>query len=330
TIAVTGSSAVRYYSSLRDVTTQRHGGGVGVEFLTSERMQVRAAQSISYSPSYQLSLSQPPPQEGSELNFGAAGVDYSVSRDKQITYGSFGGATYTFSSSREFTLGYNFGYTDFFHRADFSNQQASARFTQRLSSDMSLRLGYGFGVGTLGNQATVKHHDIDVGVNYNRSIAVSRRTTVGFTSGSTVISTGGSQHFELIGGVQLRRLLAPRWTSTASYMRGLMAIDSVPRPFVTSTVSGEVRGFASSRASLSIQPSFAWGADVADATRTFHSAVAQTRADVAVNRNWALYVEHFYYLYRFAGVTDLPQALPAGFSRQGLRWGLALWAPVIH
>ncbi len=145
------------------------------------------------------------------------------------------------------------------------------------------------------------HHDLDIGLALNKSFAFSSRTSVGFTSGSTVISIEGQRHFELTGSAQLRRLLSRRWSSSLEYQRGLTAIDTQPRPFVANTINGDIGGFIGSRVKVSVQPRYSWGADIADASRTFHSVIGTTRVDTAVSRNWAMFAEFFYYDYRFAG-----------------------------
>lgn len=324
------SSAVRYYSSLNRIGTQRHSAGIGGSLVASRRLSLRFAQEVSYSPSYQLVLGQPPAQDGAALSFNPAGVDYAVGRDKQVAYGSNAGATYVWDRSRDLTLGYNLSYTNYFKRADFATQQAAVRYTQRLSPGIALRLGYGIGsIGGAGLRSTM-HHDLDVGLLYNRSFAFSPRTTLAFTSGSTVVSVDSQQHFELLGGADLTRLLSRRWSSTLSYRRGLTAIDGVPRPYIADSFTGDLNGFVGSRAKVTLQPRYSRGAEVADATRTFENLTTTARVDVAVTRHWALFTEYFDFQYRFAAAPDLPPVLAAGLNRNGLRWGLALWTPVIR
>ena len=328
TITASGSSAMRYYHSLNRIGTQKHSGGIGASLLASRRMTFRFSQEASYSPSYQLVLGHAPMQDSPDVSFDAASVDYGVGRAKQITLGSAGGGTYVWSESRELTFGYALNYTNYFDRPDFGLQQGGARFTQRLTSAVALRLGYGLGSGSQAGLRSAVHHDLDIGLALNKSFAFSSRTSVGFTSGSTVIAIEGQRHFELTGSAQLRRLLSRRWSSSLEYQRGLTSIDTAPRPFISNTVNGDVGGFIGSRVKVSFQPRYAWGADIADATRTFHSVIGTTRVDAAVNRHWAIFAEHFLYDYRFAAAPDLPATLTAGMTRQGLRWGLALWKPL--
>lgn len=328
TIVASASSALRYYHSLSRIGTQKHSGGFGASVLASRRLTFRFSQELSYSPSYQMTLGHAPQQESPDVTFAPANADYGVAREKQVTSGSAAGATYVWNEGRDLTLGYNLSYTNYFERSDFGMQLGAARFTQRLTSALALRLGYGLGSGSSAGLRSAVHHDLDIGLAFNKAFALSPRTSVGFTSGSTVISIDTQRHFELTGSAQLSRLLSRRWTSSLAYQRGLTQVDTMPRPYVANTLNGNLGGFIGSRVKVTVQPLYSWGADIADATRTFHSVTGTTRVDTAVSRNWAIFGELFYYDYRFAASPDLPAALAAGIKRQGLRWGLALWKPL--
>ena len=328
TVTASASSALRYYNSLNQIGTQKHNGGFGVTALASRRLTFKLAQELSYSPSYQLMLGHAPQQDTPDVTFAAANTDYGVGREKAIAYGSAAGATYVWNEGRDLTLGYTLNYTNYFERSDFGMQQGNVRFTQRLTSALALRLGYGLGSGSMTGLTSAVHHDLDIGLAFNKAFALSPRTSVGFTSGSTVVSIENQRHFELTGSVQLRRLLSRRWSSSLEYQRGLTRVDTMPRPYVANTMYGDVGGFLGSRVKLTVQPLYSWGADIADASRTFHSVTGTARVDTAVSRHWAIFGEFFYYDYRFAASPDLPATLAAGMTRQGLRWGLALWKPL--
>lgn len=328
-LSITGASAVRYYDSLNRIGTQKHGGSIGADVKVSKQLSLRAAQDVTYSPAYLLELAHPPLQDDAALPvFAPPDGDYALSREKQISYGSITGATYAWSDTRTLILGYNRSYSNYLTRPDYTLQQASARYTHRLSRAIALRLGYGRTTARLTGLPATAHHDLDLGLAYDRAVSFSPRTTLAFSSGSTVVSVGGQRQFELLGSLNLRRLLSPRWTAIASLQRSVASIDGLPQPYVASTVSGELSGVLGSRTRVTLQPGFSRGAEVTNAQRTFHSFVSSGRVEMAVSRHWAVYVEHFVYDYRFAATPDLPLALAIPQSRQGLRFGLALWTPV--
>lgn len=323
-----GSTAVRYYHSLNRIGTQRHGAAVSGEWWTSERTSWRFAQSVSYSPSYSLSLmgapaespeTAPPPQQN---------LDYDLNKNKQISLGSFGGARHVFSASRELTANYNLSYTNYFGQPDLGMQDAGFRFTERLGAGLALKLGYGIGSGGGTGVSNATRHNIDAGLSFDRSFSVSPRTMMAFTSGSTVVSTKSGHQFEMTGTFNLRRRLSPRWTTTMAYLRALTAVDGAPDPLIGNTLTGDLSGFIGDRTSISVRPAYTWGADVANPELTFFNVTAVARVQTAINRTWAAYVEYVYYAHEFTDIPGIRPELAHDVRRGGLRTGVALWKPI--
>jgi hypothetical protein len=328
-LRVDGSSALRYYSDLNRVATQKHSGSIGLEYVLSHRAKVQLAQSASFSPYYQLVLGRPLGALNAPDVAPATG-DYSVARQKQMVYGSSAVLSYTAGTHSALTVGYAGQHTDFFDSQDFHSQRAAARYTHEVAAGIGLRLGYGFGVDSFGGSTSTHNHDLDFGIDYGRALAISSRTVLGFTSGTTMVATSGGRQVQVIGSAQLRHQLSrsTRWNAQVAYDRGLQVIESVPRPFIADTVTAGINGYISRRISLRVLPSFATGVDVGDDQLRYHSFLEQTRLDMAISRNWAAYVEHFYYRYQFPATATLPAVLSAGLNRQGLRVGLSLWTPI--
>ena len=113
-----------------------------------------------------------------------------------------------------------------------------------------------------------------------------------------------------------------------AYQRGLTSVESLEQPLIANTFSGDVNGFLGRQTSVSLRPVLTWGADVVDATRSFHSATAVARLQTAITRHWAVYGEYVYYGQYFAAAPGIPAALAGDTRRSGLRAGLALWAPI--
>ena len=328
-IALQLHTSLRYYPDLRRITTQKHSESLRVALTPTRRLAVQVAQSVSYSPTYQLALGHGSANDASR-DLQTADIDYSVAKDEQLIHATSAVGTYTWDAARVLAVNYYFGYTDFFARPDYKEQRLAARYTRQLSRDFALRLGYGLGTAVSPGAPTTRTHDLDLGVNYQRSVLLTPRTAIGFASGSTVVSTGNARHFAVVGNARLSQILSSRWISELAYQRSVQTLDTLPRPYMTATLSGTVRGYAHRRVSARFTPSYTTGVALADESRTYRSSNSQTRVDVAVSRHWALYFEHVYYTFRFAPAPDLPPALAAGLNRHGVRWGLALWAPIIR
>lgn len=328
-VTASGGSAVRYYHSLHQIGTQRHSGSMSAEWVASRRLTFQYGQDITYSPSYHLAFAAAPdiaPDAPPE----SASLDYDLSRSKQFMLGTFGSARYVLSDSREITAGYSLSYTNFraSDQRDYGIQQASARFTQRLTSGVALKLGYGLGSGTGTGLGESTRQILDVGLAFDRSFTVSPRTIVGFTSGSAIVNTDGGQQLEVIGSFNIRRRLSRRWNASVGYQRGLTAIDGVPNPLSSNTASADLNGFIGARTSVTIRPGYTWGADVNDASQTFNNTTSVARLQTALGRRWATFAEYIYYDHRFSHMRGLRPSLAADTRRHGLRAGIALWSPL--
>jgi hypothetical protein len=307
TVTAELTSAVRHYPRLQSIGTQKHRGRLTAQWMATPRLVLHAG-----APS------------GGELTT-SGDIDYSVTRQKQMTFSSIAGATYAVSLARELSVSYSRQDTFFFAADDFHSQRAAFQLLHRLSPALQLRTGYALTAAALGRSDPVQHHDLDLGIDYSRAVVSSPRTAVGFTTGSSIVGGGGLQ---LTGGVHVRHLLAERWTSTVAWQRGLRSLEYLARPFAVDTVNGELSGFVNARVRLRVMPVWTRGQDAVTGDGTYRSTSNQVRVDIAATRHWAAYMEHFYYCYAFAGGAETPAFLARGMKRQGLRWGLTLWAPV--
>ena len=332
-LTLNAMAASRYYPDLRRIMTTRYGGGMTLDALPVRDWRVQVANSASFSPFYQVVLAP-----------SAAGLftpetpepsaDTAVSRQHAMQYGSFVGVTHTYSARSSLAFNYGLRYTQVFEAPDSSSQRGGVSFTHGIAKGIGLRLGYAYGIAFNGVDRTVapiRNQDIDVGVNYGRTFSPSRRTSFGFTTGSSIISSGDGSHFRLTGSARLSRRLAPRWTTQVLYDRGLQVPDGATRPFFSDAVAGTLTGYFSRRVSLRVQPTFSHGVvGFTGQTNSYNSYSSTTRLEAAMSHRLALYVEHFYYTYAFANGVGLPALLTSGLNRQGIRAGLTLWTPLVQ
>ena len=328
-LSASGGSAVRYYHSLNRIGTQRHRVNGAAEWILNPKLTIQLGQDVAYSPSYSLLLAAAPtlaPEEPEQ----PSSLDYELSRGKHLQFGTSASARYVLSASREITAGYSIGYTNFLAtgQRDFGVQQASARYAQKLTAGLGLNLGYGIGSGTGRSLTDGMRHLIDAGLSFDRSFSISPRTTVGFTSGSAIVNTGAGQQFEVLGSLNLRRRLSPRWSSSVQYQRGLTAIDGVATPLTTNTVTADVSGFVGMRTSVTIRPVLSWGVSLADASQSFNTSASVARVQTALGRHLAAFAEYSYYDHRFSRIAGLRPSLAADTRRHGARTGVQLWSPL--
>jgi hypothetical protein len=319
-----GTSAIRYYHGLHGVTTGQHGGSLDAQFVRSPRVKFQVSASGSYSPQYQLQFGQ---GAGGEAAL-PPGEDFSVARQRTLNYGGLGAMTYTAGRHTELVVTGGARYTQFLDAQDFLSHSAGARFTHRVSRDFALVLGYSTGVQGRSGLPGTRAQNIDAGLSYARGMWLSPRTSMGFSTGSAIISALDGRHFELTGSAFLKHQMSARWTAQVSVSRGMQAVEAAAQPFIGETVTGTLSGYFSRRFAVRISPMYGHGSDVSVANASYHSVSNQARVEWAFNRNWAYYVEHYYFHYRTTGIA-LSSRLP-GLDRQGIRTGLTLWAPLVR
>jgi hypothetical protein len=324
------ASAVRYYPSLRSIGTQKHSGAASLSVNASRRVRLQFGQTISYSPSYQLALGSPPAGDSASPLSAEPSVDYSVSRQKQVSYGSSADLKVAGILAGEVGIGQTFRLVDFFTQPDFRTYRSHFAYTRPLAAGIGLRLGYGLASTGVVGESRTSHHDLDIGINYDRQFLFSPRATLAFTTGAAVVNTAGGRHIPFTGSVQFQNRFAPRWTGGIGYQRGIQSIDSLSEPFLAGVLSGTVHGYLTNALRLSITPSYTRGAMVGTTANAYSSWTTETRVDVTLSHHWAIYAEHFFYRYRFEASAALPDFLATRLQRQGVRAGIALWAPVIR
>jgi hypothetical protein len=332
-VSVSGSAAGRYYADLREVVTTRYGGDVTLDSSLTRDWRLQLAESASFSPFYQLAVAPVSPDAPAPDSAVPVGDD-AVARQHAMQYASFAALTHTISARTSLAWNYSSRYTQVLDAGSDTNaQRGGVSYTHGLTKYIGLRLGYAYGVVLTGSDAApIRNQDIDLGLSYGRAFAPSRRTTFGFSSGSSFVTDrDGSLHYVVTGSARLTRRLAPRWTSQVLYDRGLSVPDGATRPFFADTIAANVSGYLTGRVSVRLQPAYAHGVvGFSGETNSYNSGSNTTRLEMAMSHHLALYLEHFIYRYQFANGVGLPPMLRQSVDRQGARVGLTLWTPLVQ
>jgi hypothetical protein len=265
-----------------------------------------------------------------------------------ISYSSSASIAYRLSKRGTFTADYSLQYTDFRRESkNYTFGGGGARYSYRASRHATLRLGYHYREGRLPSIYTdesyppLQAHDIDAGLDYSRSLSISRKTTFAFGTGSSVIR-GQDQgytndrklrtRYTLNLNASLTRQIGQSWTARLDYRRGFHTMEGFPQPFFTDAVTFHAGGYAGPRLSLSFDGGYTTGeVGLRKGADNGHETWNGTaKATVALSAATALYVDYFYYHYRFGGEVLLPTGLRRELDRQGIRGGLSLRLPLVR
>ncbi|HSK08254.1 MAG TPA: hypothetical protein VK911_01660 [Vicinamibacterales bacterium] len=353
---LSGSTSYRYYPSMDSLTGFNYSGSAGFSLRLSGRTTFRASESIGYSRFYSFgSFPGLAPQVPGDLI--ATSTDFSLVERPAVSLFTSAALDHRLTQRATFTANYHLRHVDYREEdRPLRDWGGGAGLSYRLSRRASARLGYHYRRGTYGlyyGGRPIEGHDIDVGVDYSRSLSISRRTTFGFSTGSSIYRTfdpgyepaeggsGGSTNpadyrlrtrYMLTGNAFLNREIGRTWNARLNYNRGLHFVEGFPEPFFSDMVTMGVGGQAGRRTSITLSGAYTDGEMgwAAVRSRNYEMYTGTAGIQVAVTRMTALYVNYFYYHYQFDEGVPMPPGMGRGLDRNGIRGGLTLWLPLLR
>lgn len=220
-----------------------------------------------------------------------------------------------------------------FHNAGF-------RFSHSLTAGLGYHLGYGYGKATFqGVSNTNAFHNLDVGLNLNRALSLTRRTRFSFSTGTTMNRSGvgaptavpgtptptlTNTTFNLIGQANLTHNIARSWNARLAYGRTWQIINGTYTPFLGDAVTGGVSGGLTARSVVGSNVSYLFRGNRGGQFGGSGRAVAvSTFINFKLLTALAGFVQYGYYRQRF-DLTQTGLNLPQRFSRNNVRVGLTL------
>jgi hypothetical protein len=337
----------RYYAETGDFLSVDRYGGVGLVASFARRTQLEVNQTVSYSPAYFSGMF---PALSSDVpgSVDALGPDYAVSDLYAFTYETSAGISHGLTERT--TLGFSSSVkrTDFSERSgyqDLVSYSVGGRLDRQLTQNAKARFGYYYRRGQYAfvNEAVdTTIHDLDVGLDYDKALSLTRRTHIDFGMGSSIVTepiSGGDAtapvedrlQYELKGSVGLSHEMGQTWLARVAYERGLGLVEGFPEPVFADGVSASLGGFFNRRVELRIDASYANGniGRVAESSRLeAYSGLA--RLQYAINRNLAASGEYFFYHYDIGRAVMLPLGVSHFQDRGGIRGWLTMWFPTLR
>lgn len=275
---------------------------------------------------------------------GDTAFDYSLQRSPSLASATEAGVDHRLSNKSTLTGFLSYRNVYFFEDGDDlprrDDYRAGLSYRRRLSRYMSLRAGYAYRTSRLGFEVDEEpraFHDIDLGVDYARSLPLSRRTLLSFSTGSTITARDSSEEddvtalsrtrFFVIGSAALSHEIGRSWITQLSYSRDVRYEDGFSDPFLRDSATASIGGMVSRRVDV-----VAWArwssAAIGLEERNFSTVVASAQARTAITQNLAVYANYYYYLQDFDAGVALPPGVVRDLSRQGARIGLTTWLPL--
>jgi hypothetical protein len=328
------SSSARYYPNLSTQWVASHSGAFGIGIELNRKTSLSGQQTVSYQPYnyFHLFPELYAPALGTAAapnhDFGAGATDY-------LTYNTRVGLSRELSRRATLQFSYDRYKSDFSTAgiSDFSSQGGGGTLQLQMTKDLGVRLGYQYRQGDypLANNGSrqVRNHNIDAGIDYNRVLSLTRRTTVGFSTGSAAVSDGENTRFNVIGRATLNREFGRTWRGFVGYNRDLQFIETFQSPLFSDSLSGGIDGLISQRLSFEASTGTSLGSVGFSADDNgYDSVFGSAGLSYALNRFVSLGVNYTFYHYSFENAALLPAGVPKGLERNGVSASINLWAPV--
>src|SRR5262245_31717817 len=276
-------AAANYYPKYRDAPGNRdplvptYSGGIGVSRPFGERNNLSARFLARYSP-YYLSGFFPEVPSLDPLPAPVEDVDpgLDVSGRTLTRYSTVVELSRRLTRKATLMLQYGYILTDYNATSrKYTQHFAAISFRRQLRPHLGLRLGYRYRrstntvfTGLLDDDLLNRDmHDIDAGLNYSRSftLASSRRTTLGFSTGSSFyttrrlsddgLSTQSRTHLYANGTVTLAHEMGRTWSLAAVYSRNAGFSELVFEPVTSDSASASLSGLIGRRDEISFRAS---------------------------------------------------------------------------
>lgn len=224
--------------------------------------------------------------------------------------------------------------------SDYGSQRARIRFNHKFTKDIGYHLGYGYEQNVVfdSDEPSTTFHSIDVGVDYNKALSLTRTTQFMFGVSTTIAgrrSPGsdqppfGDQRLYLLGHAELRQELGRSWSERTYYRREINYEVGFGQPVLSDIVGADVRGLIGPRIDVLGGVSYQAGR-IGLTTSNYKDWYISAQVRGAVSREVAAFAYYYYVLSDFAADVTLPSAVPRHTDRQGVRVGLTAWLPIWH
>ncbi len=331
------ASSAHYYADSTDQQPVRHvaTAGLSARAPLTPRTHLTLAQRASYQPLQTVSpfpgLVDPGVGNGQFLPLDP---DLAATTEGYASFEST--ADLNHELSRRTALWVNLGYRRGGRASDpgsLSIVEAGGGLTRQLARGLGARLGYHYTRGVYsetGLRGTFDNQDIDVGLDFNRALSLTRQTTLSFATGSVVLNDGNRTRFTVTGRARLNHDIGRSWRASAAYRRGAEFLGTLRAPIVSDAVTFGLHGFLAPR----LRVKGALGAVRGDVGlgqgEAFTSYYGSTGLTVGVTQHLGLDVDYSYYRSDFASAALLVPGVLDHFERQSLRVSARLWAPLLN
>ena len=334
-------TSVRYYPSFAERFLHGESGSFSLSTRLGARVGLALSASASYRP-YAISSLFPDSVPSPISEPAVPDLETTIDWDPYASYTADAGLSYRLSNRTSLSAGVNYltaersGYPSLdttspdFTRSNFSRYGARASLSHGVARGLALRLGYGQNVARYENDREIVNHVIDAGVDYNRALSISRRTTLSFSTGTAITETRSVRRFMLVGAANLLHEIGRSWHAHVGYGRQVHIHEAWLDPVMSDALSAGVGGLLTRRLQFNAGVRGALGKiGVHSDAPGFDAVFGQSSLSFAVTRFMSLGLNYSYYRHQFDEGAALPLLVRSSMDRHSIRASVSLWAPLV-
>ena len=329
-----GFAAVRYYPDVSHMLSQSDGvsGYVTVRPLTKTTLHTSAG--FSWAPLYGVWLSPVSPLDMTStvplVDLGSA-ADYAVSPNNAATTYAASDLSQALTQRMSIHGGYAIQFVDFPDNR-FSQRHDTVRggLAYRTTRYSTFRLSvshrqYRLNSGVQPQGVT----DVSAGFDYLRPLSLSgRRTSLTVRPGFQIMKRNGDLQVRLSGSVDLLHEMGRTWSAEVTYYRGMRFVQGLGQEIFADTLQFGVNGLLTRRVHFGAGGSYSAGRNQQTSSRRYGTFASSARISYGFSRHVELFTQYFYLNYVLDNSVVVAAGTPRDLARQGVRVGLALWAPL--
>jgi opacity protein-like surface antigen len=214
---------------------------------------------------------------------------------------------------------------------EHASYNAGGGLRYNLGRGLDLKLGYRYTDASYASEDSYRNHAIDAGVDFQRALSFSRRTTLSFSTGTSAADhpAGDTElKFRVIGDVSLNHEIGRSWSTGVSYSRNMRFDEGWSEPIFTDNAAAQFGGLLNRRIGVSSSAGVSRGRQAFDRGKGYEAYFAGAGMNIALGQ-YASFGASYRYQFReyTAGYAPLLDNA-ALMRRQSVHANVSLWAPL--
>ena len=234
----------------------------------------------------------------------------------------------------DFTVSAHRSHTSFSRsNADLVSTGVNGRWNWELWKGFGVHAGYGQDRWNQAGEQSREfvHEIIDVGVDFNRALSLSRKTTLSFRTSSSIFksSSENESHVRINGGVEFAKFFRRTWQIVAEARRETTFVPGFFEPLYADSVGLSLSGMFTKRVDWHVVASAGRAEGAFSETSGFNTASAWSRLNIALSKHLGLFGQYGAYRYQLPPNSN-SLGLSERLARQTVSIGLNAYIPVYN